>query len=164
MTLQEKVMVEVEFTREELVEGVARQMYTQLSRNGDAIELQIRNGIRALVVSKAKSVIDEMTEAAIRYEVGKLLAEGWAVTDQWGGNEKKKTVKDMVLEHLTSKKDPYKSDTLLDTIAKDMISECLETELRAEIDALRARIKKALVDQVDGGIRRAFLDALGLKA
>lgn len=161
-----KVRVEVEFTKGELTLALAERVYRRLSDGeyGETkLERDVRKHVHALIAQQAEAVIARVTEEAIRSELETLLADGWEVTDSYGHGRGKRSVKDMVISHLTSKADSYQPGTRLDKIAKEMIEESLKNGLNAEIEALKGRVKKALTEHVEGGMRKAFTDALGLK-
>lgn len=160
------VRVEVEFTKDELTFALAERVYRRLSDGeyGESkLERDVRKHVHALIERQAEAVIARMTETAIQAEVETLLANGWEITNSYGHSMGKRSVKDMVISHLTSKADSYQPGTRLDKIAKEMIEESLKNGLNAEIEALKGRVKKALTDHVEGSMRKAFTDALGLK-
>lgn len=122
--------------------------------------------VMKLVREEAGKAISAVIETSVTATIEKMLADGWTVTDEYGGASKRVTVVDIAVRHLTTKRN-YSGPTRLD----ELVSETIEKAVKASFEkdgmfaAVMADAKAKLVDSINtrlvADLRRVMTEALG---
>lgn len=158
--------VEIEFERQELVDTMAERIFALFNdrhRDGETVLAEVRTKVSQMLDQSIREAVTAITTKAVEDTIGTMLRDGWETTDRWGDKQPKVTIMSLVRPFLEQKGDSYNKSPL-QKLTEEAISAALKTGLEKDIEDLRAKVKQHLTALVDGGIRKAFTEAIGIKA
>lgn len=133
-----------------------RLSYLVLEKVKGSYEDSLDHKIEALLREKVENAVDVLIEEGVRAKVEEVLAAGVRIGGQYNRSEPI-SVADVLRKKL---EEPHSNgydrgqQTLAETIAKKVLDEALSKDLRAELDAIRAKFKA----QVDGVLAAKLLE------
>lgn len=151
-------------SREEIVALVAARFFSQMVQRDDGLNQSVRDQLSALVAEKAETAIDKVTEEKVRHVVMLMLADGWPVTDSYGRESKRETVRDRVLAILTQN-DRYsgRGENQMMVWVKELFTEAVKKELAPMLEEAKAQLRKLMDQEFAGALRKALMSGAGLR-
>jgi hypothetical protein len=130
----------------------------------ESVKESVEAHLRKLVEAEVEGVATEVVRDKIQAAAAEVFATGWTKTDEYGRpKEKSLTVRDMILEHLTSRDRYSGAGTWMERMLNEHLAATIKEVVQPEIDAA----KKAFKEMLDGSIRdklsAALREAMGLK-
>lgn len=159
--------VSVDVSRDEIVKIIAERFYANLADNygrGEGIRDVVKKTLARMVRDRAEAVINEITDKAVMDAVGSMIAEGWPVTDSYGSERGRMTIKQYVIEKLTKQRDSYQRETPIDKAVDALLNEGLRKELNPLLEQAKERMSKLLDNTVATALKKALLEGAGLRA
>lgn len=144
------------WTLDGLLEVVAR-------RTQELAQKKIDYAIDKIVTRAVQDAVDSEIAKRVAPVVDKILADGWAVTDDYGRSKGVKSVKDYVLDKLAAR-DPYNgSNTMIEKRMGEMLSQLIDRALQQDIEAARKKLREQLDGVVASKVAETIKNAIGLK-
>jgi hypothetical protein len=130
----------------------------------ERVKESVDEHLQKLVESEVAGVATEVVRDKIQVAAAEVFATGWTKTDEYGRpSEIKKTVRDMILEHLTAR-DTYSSrGTWMEKMLNEHLASTIRVSVQPEIDAAKKMFKEMLDGSIRDKLSTALREAMGLK-
>lgn len=158
--------VAVQVSRDEIVRLVSERFYANLTDNygrGEGIRDAVQKTLARMVRDHAEATVKEITDAAIRDAVASMLSEGWPVTDSYGSEKGRLTIRQYVIDKLTKGRDSYRNEIHLDKVTDELLQEGIKKELQPLLEQAKKRLSSLLDNTVATALKKALLEGAGLR-
>lgn len=142
--------------------------YELKSRIESAIDGHVSAGVDEAVLQAVTTAVEPLVAKVglqkISKAVDEVLEEGWQITDEYGQPRTGKvSLKDRVSKILSEKNSYSGSRSWLDELIKKRVDEVVNKDLKADIDAARAKFKAEVDSVLTGVIKKAVAEHFGVK-
>jgi len=158
--------VSVQVSRDEIVKLVAERFYANLADNygrGDGIRDVVKKTLARMVRDRAEAAISEITDKAVMDAVGSMISDGWGVTDSYGREQGRMTIKQYVIDKLTQSSSSYRNETPIDKAIETLLNAGIQQELKPLLEQAKERMSKLLDNTVATALKKALLEGAGLR-
>ena len=114
----------------------------------------------AAIARRVQELAGDLISSQVEKTLEDILANGFPVTDNYGNEKSRKTIKQFALEYL-DRKEGYDRNTKLEQLTKAFVDNAL-ADLEPEVKALKAKVKAAYGASADARIKKAIEEAIGL--
>jgi hypothetical protein len=159
--------VSVQVSRDEIVRLVSERFYANLTDTygrGEGIRDAVKKTLARMVRDRADEAITKITDAAIHDAVASMLSDGWSVTDSYGREQGRMTIKQFVIDKLTKRVSSYRDEIQLDKVTDSLLQDGIAKELQPLLNQAKERMSKVLDNTVATALKKALLEGAGLRA
>jgi histone H3/H4 len=158
--------VSVQVGRDEIIKLVAERFYANIADTRDArnaMNAAVEKTLTRMIKKAAEERINAICDAEIHKAVGDMFANGWSKTDQYGNPKGTVTVKQVVIDNLTSKGDSHYDKSFVQKSSAELFERLLKQEITPHVEAAKAQLKALLDKTVAESLKKALLEGAGLK-
>lgn len=159
------VTVSMELSKEELLSAVAEKLAArawsaQEYGRSDSLQTRATNMATKAIAKRVEQLAESLIVEQVTAALDDVLTNGFPVTDGYGNEKSRRTIKQFALSYLENK-DGYARSSKLEEITKGFVDKAL-TELKPEVDALKAKVRAAYNASADVRIKKAIEEAIGV--
>ena len=142
---------------------VVTEDYIRMAIQG-AVEKAIESAVSDAVGQAVDAQVERIGRERVGKEIERVMAEGWAITNEYGEARGTATIKDRISKILNAPDRYSGHGTYIDETVKRQVQETLNKTLKADIDAARNKFKAEVDAVLTATIREALAKNLGLKS
>lgn len=140
-----------------MIESLIEHRFGLREMAREAVDKAVQEIVKEALADKIDSVMDDI----VRPEIARMVAEGWAKTDQWGHPQGQRvTLTDRLRAYLDG--DHYHKP--LDSVFKAELEKQLKTEAGKAFTAALSSLRAKVDEELNGRITKAFREALGMRS
>lgn len=163
VAVEPPVAIQLPEKAEVTVTVYAAQMQTEILRQVAAqVTALFKAEVSKAVTATVAKLVEDISREQIADAIRAILAEGWNITDEYGGPKGKASLKDR-LSKMLNQQDRYSSHgAWAERIMREETEKALRGDIQKEIDAAKAKLTNEVDAVIKAKLSEVMRKALGV--